>query len=347
MSNQSPTPDQSEPATSSTRRKGPGSLALRIGLLAAAAALIPLGITLAIPEKDDGAYSTLIKHRALARPEPGKIVLVGGSNLSFGVDSRRLAAATGCNVVNMGLNGYFGVNYQLSEVRPYLRRGDKVVLALEYDAYLNPANGDPTTLIGVLKANPRAIRYLNARQVAQVVSYVPLVAQEKLARLIKEGPSASPEPDDDSSPDMIYRFVSYRAFDDNGDAIAHLHTRWPFERKQGLPMDKMEPKAEVFDTISAFSSEAPSLGVAFAISFTPTETSYFRRFQPYINRIYTELKQNRGLPVASHPETYEFPASSMFDTVYHLGGEGRAQRTERLLTDLRRTLGARLDCRTQ
>ena len=327
-------------------KRGGLALAFKIAVLGLCAALVPLGVTLAIPEKDDGAYSTRIKHKQLARSEPGKIILVGGSNLSFGIDSGRITERTGCIVANMGLNGYFGINYQLGEVLPHLRAGDKVVLILEYDAYLNPANGDPTTLIGVLKANPAAIRYMNVSQMGQVASRVPLVAQEKLSRLIKEGAASVFGGAEDDPYDIIYRFVSYRGYDSHGDVVAHLGTEWPLDLKQGLPMDRMPMRSEVVDAIEAFSREAQEKNVALAVSFTPVERKYYTKYQPYIYAIYRELEQKRKLPVVSTPGDYVFDKSMMFDTVYHLDAQGRRIRTEKLIGDLERGLGDGLGCRS-
>src|SRR5690606_19069199 len=90
-------------------------------------------IVLLIPEQNDYSRGTELKHNRLAQIDTRKIVLIGGSNLSFGVDSPMIQKATGCPVVNMGMNGYFGVRYMLEEVKAHINPSDIVVLSFEYD----------------------------------------------------------------------------------------------------------------------------------------------------------------------------------------------------------------------
>jgi hypothetical protein len=64
-----------------------------------------------------------------------KLVLVGGSNLSFGIDTPRLERELGLPVANMGLNAGFGVRCMVNTIRPCLKPGDTVLLCIEYSLY--------------------------------------------------------------------------------------------------------------------------------------------------------------------------------------------------------------------
>ena len=62
-----------------------------------------------LPQYNKGALASLIDktNRLESIGEP-KVVLIGNSNLTFGMDSKRLSEAIGMPVVNMGLHGGLG-----------------------------------------------------------------------------------------------------------------------------------------------------------------------------------------------------------------------------------------------
>ena len=61
--------------------------------------------------------------------EGPKIILAGNSNLAFGMDSRLLEEKTGMPVVNLGLHGGLGNDFQERIARLNVQQGDIVVIA--------------------------------------------------------------------------------------------------------------------------------------------------------------------------------------------------------------------------
>src|SRR5690606_17377891 len=99
-------------------------------LLAVSLAGLLVAILLLVPDSNDYAKASVDKHARLAAPGSAKLVLVGGSNLAFGVDSAELERELkGFRVVNMGMNAYLGLRFMLSEVMEDLEKGDVVVLS--------------------------------------------------------------------------------------------------------------------------------------------------------------------------------------------------------------------------
>lgn len=169
-----------------TELKALAVLAAKGMALVSGALLTVAAICLLIPDGNDYAQASVLKHRRLLEAPGRRIVLVGGSNLAFGVDSTILEQKTGCSVINMGMNGYLGVKFMLREVAPHLRPQDIVVVALEYDSFFKPVDGRPSDQLMVVKANPRTFSYLDAKQRLKVLQTVPYVAQQKVLRLIRE-----------------------------------------------------------------------------------------------------------------------------------------------------------------
>src|SRR6266576_1729813 len=105
---------------------------------------------------DDNYLAAVLEKDRLIRTTPSpKIILVGGSNLAFGIDSRMMKDSLGVNVVNMGLYAKLGLRYMLAQVKPYIRRGDVVIIVPEYDQfYGNFSEGDNTLNTALLYAPP-------------------------------------------------------------------------------------------------------------------------------------------------------------------------------------------------
>ncbi len=81
------------------------------------------------------------KHVLLSEPREPKIVIIGGSNVAFGMDSRVLQEELGRPVVNAGLHAGIGLEYMLRDVEGYLSAGDVLVVIPEYDLLTDPAQG--------------------------------------------------------------------------------------------------------------------------------------------------------------------------------------------------------------
>src|SRR6478672_545894 len=110
-------------------------LFIKIGLLALAVILTgALASQYDVKKVDNDYIAAVLEKDRLIRSTPSpKIILVGGSNLAFGIDSRMMEDSLHLNVVNMGLYAKLGLRYMLAQVKPYIRRGDVVIIVPEYD----------------------------------------------------------------------------------------------------------------------------------------------------------------------------------------------------------------------
>src|SRR5262245_52969609 len=86
---------------------------------------------------DEYLAVTVDKEQRLRSADGPRIVFVGGSNLAFGLRSERVRRALRRNPVNMGLYANFGLPFMFREAQAGLRKGDVVVLSLEYDYFGN------------------------------------------------------------------------------------------------------------------------------------------------------------------------------------------------------------------
>ena len=82
-------------------------------------------------QHEDGYCASLIDKAArLESINDPKIILVGNSNLSFGMDSRRVQEALNMPVVNLGLHGGLGNAFHEDIAKLNINSGDIVKLLL-------------------------------------------------------------------------------------------------------------------------------------------------------------------------------------------------------------------------
>ncbi len=317
-----------------------GAKALQVAAVCAAAITAVVAL---VPEGNDYAYATVLKHERLASIEGPKIVLVGGSNLAYGIDSPLIEAETDCPVANMGMNGFFGVRYMLAEVRPQLDAGDTVVIALEYDSFFKSVEGDASNLLLVVKEHPAAINYLTWQQRLELIGSMPYVAEQKVRRLIRQSAFAvrdallGPDEDPPGADDIMSVIETADGFDAQGDLVSHLGMEWPLPRTDGTPASTpIDPG--VVPLLRSFQDEMEARGVRVMISYTPLEASFYAANQAGIDNIETVMRA-AGLNVVSSPRDYVYDESVFFDTVFHLDAEGREIRSRRLAQDINEFLG--------
>jgi len=286
-----------------------------------------------LPVEDTENYllANIDKNRFLISVKSPKMVLVGGSSLAFGVDSYFISNEINLPVVNMGLHGGLGLVFMINEVKPYLKKGDIVLLVPEYELFVRP-NGS-STLIELLDLHRNNIIYLNLNQITTLIEFYPEYARSKIKKIISSS----------SLPNTRVKGVYFRhAFIDNGDMISHLDSS-----KSGYAKDisllpppdiSLESAVPGVKVVIEFNEWCKSEGITLLISYPAFPETHFQHIDEFSSMVDMLLLQN-GLSVISKPEKYEMPASSFFDTLYHLNEIGRMERTKKLTEDIMRFFG--------
>ena len=347
-----PTQDQSETGKPKGSRFGVIGFFLPFAALLAATLATTVAIAILVPDDGDYARASLIKHERLAVDAPKKIVLVGGSNVSFGTDSKMIEKVTGCPAVNMGMNGYFGVRFMLEEVKPYLKPGDTVVIAWEYDSYYKSVNGTNTDLLMVSKANPRVFEFLTPRQKLSALSRFPFIAQHKVIRVMGDAYDnftymLGAEPDVPWTPVDILDIEGAGNFTPEGDLAGHLGMTWPHPPTEAIDISNSSMDQEVVPLMQAFVREMNDRGIRVMISWTPLLDTFYDRHKAEIERLNAQLATVPEFLIPRPAREYTFDKSLHFDTVYHLNDKGRAIRTAMLAEDIIAQFGNDALCNLQ
>ena len=271
--------------------------------------------------------ATLEKHARLENASSPRLILVGGSNLAFGVNSEALGKAIGREVVNMGLIGGLGLDFMLNEVAPAVRPGDLVLLSLEYDLFAGGFN--PLNQRQIIEYRPASMRYVPWRHWRRVLirggfSILGGVLRRDLAGWIKPAGSSAEGED-------VYLRAGFNRWGDltnhYGQASRLTNEVTMICRPQWIP------EARVLSSLRRFSALCARRGASFAFTCPPQPAEGLQHGE-VLDAILEKLATIPGLRILDAPRDQRYPANYFYDTGYHLLEPGVALRTQKLVREL-------------
>jgi hypothetical protein len=285
---------------------------------------------------NDYLAAVLEKDRLIRNTPSPKIILVGGSNLAFGVDSKMMQDSLGLRVVNMGLYAKLGLRYMLAQVRPYIRKGDVVLVVPEYDQfYGNFSEGDNTLNTALLYApSDRIPDFIKSYSIVDVVLR-PRV--ENARRSFLQGAAELVGQKDRYFPPDTNPVYNRHSFNEYGDAISHLKRK--SENPDSIFIKPFPPISEfnnrTLGMLNEIADEARDRG-AHAYFLFPSflDRAYAINVQP-IATLRKRLERGMRIPILGTAEDFVFPGKWFFDTRFHLNDIGRGPRTMKMINMLR------------
>lgn len=333
--------ESSEPTTEMTLL-GAGNN-VKKGSRALVACSIWLGLlalfAFAIPQASDYLAAGRLKHQRLASISSPKIILVGGSNLAFGVDSTKLGEALNRPVVNMGLRSSLGLSYMLNEVRSYVQHGDIIVLCPEPKLLYETVSADGSIILESLLVYPEGIQYVDfgelfdpsvswLRCLKQVYSTKARIYKYKVNAWVANGFKTWP----------MEETYCCSGFDSKGDHVAHLHrnSQW-IDPATAVPDNGNDKNfTTALNKIEKFGAYATSRGarVVFVMPPFPAGPNYYDKREGLYRKMYKEIGVLSTITLVSSQDRYILDPKLFYDTVNHLNAQGRSARTDRMVQDL-------------
>lgn len=266
------------------------------------------------------------KHKHLESVQGKKIILLGGSNVSFGIDSKTIQDSFKIPVINMGVHAGLGLEFILNDIKNYIKKGDIIILMPEYEHfYTDNYYGEMELVSYIFDVDPSSQKTIETRQWPHLIKYLPTYSAKKIKNYIPSLLSKSLPAID------IYHKESFNEYGD-----AYLHWTLPnqpfIEAKQNTGKEKIYN--EVIEQIKLFKSQAEKNNIHFYI-FPPVidEISYDHQ-AAMINEIVKELKNN-NLAFEVNPINYKYQKDLFFNSYYHLNKKGVDIRTKQFIHDLK------------
>jgi len=310
-----------------------------------------LGLTIAIvlsglligqfhtDQRDDSYLAAILEKDRLIRNTPSpKIILVGGSNLAFGIDSKAIEDSLGLHVVNMGLYAKLGLKYMLAQVRPYIEPGDVVAVVPEYDQFYGDySNGDQTLNTALLYAPPDRIPdFIRSYSIVDVVLR-PRV--ENARRSFLRAFAAAIGREQMLFPQDTNAVYNRRSFNQYGDAVSHLNRKGMNPDSifvKPLPPLKEFNRGTLKDLNSIASKAREEKAHAYFLFPSYIDRSYVINVAA-IDSLRRKLAGGMDIPIVGTPKDFVMGKQYFFDTRYHLNREGRDLRTLKMIEVLRVT----------
>lgn len=310
-------------SSTSSSDRSPIRVLLRTVLFAVPIALVLLLAMAFGPHASriDFMGGVIAKHARLEALGSPKVIVIGGSNAAFGIDSEILEHALCKPVVNMSIHASLGFRFMVDEIKGSLGEGDLVIAALEHSAYSKPEKDNDIHILTVDRW-PEALDLLPWYRRPRILLGV-MVMRAQGAWKIFTGAWK------DDSPDPVYRADG---FNERGDLVTHLG-RPPREPGRQQHVDYHLPllgatfpvvAQELADSAEAYQARLVFVWPAIARS------SYRPEFHEAIR---TGMGEH-GFDMIGLSEDYVMPDTAFYDTHHHLRSTGRRLRTERLVRDL-------------
>jgi hypothetical protein len=280
------------------------------------------------------------KHALVTAPGEHRIILAGGSNVAFGVDSTRIEQETGRRSVNLGLHAGLGLSMMVNELSVVTRPGDLVVLIPEYEEFFGDLVDGNLAAIQVLQDNWAALAYTSSWHQWRNLSRDALMANRLavLNRLdyAKRLFLGTVPRQIDAQVSKVY---DREAFDNHGDLTAHLALpQNPEAVLNGVTRISEELNPRAFMVLERAADRISKRGGQFIVIFPAVAATYWKVNEDRIASVASSMPTRW---THTTPAEWVYDDNLFYDTHYHLARQGRDRRTSQLLTTIRRVLERR------
>ena len=272
-------------------------------------------------------------HR-LYETEGQKLVIIGGSNVAFGVDTALLndlltAHGFDLTVCPFGLYAAVGTSAMLDLAEDALSEGDIVVLAIEPTSDTMSTYFGATAFWKCCEETPEMLLRLSKdKQNAMAGNYIPYLQERFSIRISGSVPVS----------DGVYAKAS---FDETGNMVyqrAGNVMALGFDTSEPVDLNRVTIAADFAQQVNDFCASARSKGAQVYLSFSPVNRSALSEDSD-LQSWFDLCNQTFDCPVISDPVDYVLDSGWFYDNNFHLNSSGTVIRTHLLAQDLLAQLG--------
>ncbi len=262
------------------------------------------------------------KHQRIRDIDGQKIILAGGSNLVFGIDSQQIEKELNIHVVNLGLHAKLGLAFILSELRDVASSKDIIVLSIEH---LMTSQGDRELQRMTAYYNSFAFKYYHEKNdnwsslLKFKLDNHHILFKKTISNIIKKAKN-----------DPIYTRNGINKY---GDAISHLEL---------VKKDKLGSKSIIKDNsddkiklLNEFYLFAKRKGIKVVFSYGAYERSEYENNIIALKKTHKRMEENLNIEMIMDIDDFVYPTSYFYDSVYHLNQKGRLIHTRNMIQKLK------------
>ena len=267
-------------------------------------------------------FAQIDKDSLLVNMRAPRLILIGGSTLSMGINSGLFKDSLKLNPINTAILSDVGLEYMLNHARQFIKAGDIVIVVPDYDQfYGNKMYGRDGLLRTVTDVSRNDYSVLSFKQWLNIVPYLPEYAYSKFD-ILEYKPAKKYD-----APGVYDR----RSFDKFGDHIVHWGQR-P-KTVDAFAAIENEFNYDAIKELDNFKDEMQKKGATLYMGFEAIQIRSFNNNISKINRVQKVLVQH-GFKLLGTPTRYELADSLLYDSADHLNKKGADFRTKLLIRDL-------------
>ena len=305
-------------------------LLILLAILLPVGALASLGFLTPPQYKNTFLGELSDKYQRLYSIDEPKIILIGGSSVAFGYNTKLMQEKLGMPVVNFGLYASLGTKIMLDLAADSIGKGDIVILAPEMDpqtlslyfngeSFWQAADSDFSMLSKVAYDNYGAV-------LGNYWGYV----KEKLYYLQTEM----------LDPEGVYNEAS---FDEYGDIVyaRPQNAIYGYDRTQIIKLTPDIVDDAFVDYVNQYVSMAKQKGATVFFTFSPMNEMALAEgtTDESLWNFFDYMCRTLDCPVISNIHDCILEAGYFYDSNFHLNDSGVVVRTVSLIKDIRRALG--------
>ena len=258
-----------------------------------------------------------------------KIVIIGGSSVAFGINSKMIEDSLGIPAVNFGLYGPLGTAIMMDLTRGHIHDGDIVVLAPETDHQTMSMYFNGEAMWDACDSDFTMLFKVRPHDWGEMLGSFWTYAQKKYQFYLYGKPH----------PDGVY---DHDSFNEYGDI--------DFRRDQPVMNDWFDPEVLVdldpsiidddyVDYVNRYIDYCRRQGATVYFSWPPMNGLSVKQDLQGILEYATYVRDHFDCPVISNITQYIMEAGYFYDTNYHLTDLGTIDHTARLIQDLQNYIG--------
>ncbi len=284
-------------------------------------------ISIQLPDyRNEGTliYALEDKHALIKKIKEPKVVFVGGSNLSFGLDTKRISQEMGMPAYNLGIHAGFGLRFMLEDSKKFIKEGDLVVVIPEYSQFLNNYWGSGVLINALFDIYPEGMKHISGYQFTKLADEIPRYVGNKYYHFLK----GTIKRRDTSKVHIYHR----RSFNEFGDATVHLdlpNTKFSKSRLKG------DPQKKIINEFNAYSAYVESKKATCVFIYPVYHEESFDKSHVFHKKLKVALKKHQKFRTISTPEAYKYENDYFFNSEYHLNKKGIERRTTQIIEDLK------------
>ena len=299
----------------------------KLFILPLAVFVLPLVILFAFCPQWTHSYNAAFidKMERLEKISGPKIILVGNSNLSFGIQSDVIEARVGMPVVNLGLHGGLGNAFHERMARFNIRKGDIVVIA-HLDYCDDEKIQDPELSLLTVENYFRYWKLFRLKDYPHVMCVLPKYAYKCFLRFLTKA-------DKEPLPPTCYARSAFNKYGDN------VFPRDVEAGESGPYLRHPKASKESLGRVNKFYEECRALDADLVIAGAPIlsglpgfDLQEYKDFQ-------RDVEALAECPVVSDFCDYVYDKKYFYGGALHLTNAGAKLRSERLAKDLNAYLG--------